>query len=105
MGRRTSVVVVLVVTVSAIAAWPLAFAQDAAPRDAQSRVVLSRRLPALDGRRLDVHVVDVTYGAGGSSTPHQHPCPGVGYVIEGELRMQLEGGREALYKVGDSFYE
>ncbi len=107
MLPRAHVVVLLVVaTTGPIGTWQLALARQGDPREAaQSRVVLSQRLPALDGRHLDIQVVDVMYGPGGSSTPHRHPCPVVGYVIKGELRMQIQGGRERLYKAGDSFYE
>lgn len=37
--------------------------------------------------------------------PHSHPCPVVGYVIEGSLRMQVKGGPETVCKAGESFYE
>ena len=33
------------------------------------------------------------------------PCPVVGYVEEGALRMQVKGEPEAIYKAGESFYE
>jgi quercetin dioxygenase-like cupin family protein len=47
----------------------------------------------------------VTYPPGGFSTPHSHPCPVIVYVLEGELRAQVKGEREATYKAGESFYE
>jgi quercetin dioxygenase-like cupin family protein len=71
----------------------------------RSRVVLSHALPRLDGGHLEVSIVEVTYGPGGSSSPHSHPCPVVGYVIEGVLRTQVKGGPEAIYQPGESFYE
>lgn len=50
-------------------------------------------------------IVEVTYGPGEFSPPHSHPCPVIGYVLAGSVRMQVKGEREAIYKVGDSFYE
>ena len=37
--------------------------------------------------------------------PHSHPCPVIGYVLEGALRTQVKGRPEAIYKTGESFYE
>jgi quercetin dioxygenase-like cupin family protein len=45
------------------------------------------------------------YAPGGSSHPHQHGCPVVGYVLEGSLRWQLQGGPERVYVAGTAFYE
>ena len=71
----------------------------------RSHVAFSHALPPLDGTRLQVTTVEVTYPPGGSSAPHSHPCPVVGYVIEGAVRMQVKDGAESVYKTGDSFYE
>lgn len=72
---------------------------------AKDRLALSRSLPALDGAHLEVKVVEVTYDPGASSSPHRHPCPVIGYVVEGALRMQLKGQAEVVYGAGDTFYE
>jgi quercetin dioxygenase-like cupin family protein len=71
----------------------------------RTRLTLSHVLPRLDGEHLKVSAVEVIYAPGGSSLPHTHPCPVVGYVVEGAVRMQVKGGAEAVYKAGDSFYE
>jgi quercetin dioxygenase-like cupin family protein len=71
----------------------------------QSRVVLAQTLPQLDGRNLKASLVEVTYAAGGSSTPHSHPCPVIVYVVEGALRAQVKGQPESTYHAGESFYE
>jgi quercetin dioxygenase-like cupin family protein len=68
----------------------------------KDRTVISHALPRMDGAHL---VVEVTYGPGGSSPPHSHPCPVVGYVIEGAYRTQVRGEPEAIYRAGESFYE
>jgi quercetin dioxygenase-like cupin family protein len=74
-------------------------------KPAQDKTVLSRSLPRLNGADLRVTVVEVTYGPGESSPPHTHPCPVIGYVVEGALRTKVKGETEAVYKVGESFYE
>jgi quercetin dioxygenase-like cupin family protein len=69
------------------------------------RISFSHALPHLDGSDLKATIVEVTYGPGGSSPPHSHPCAIIGYVIEGALRTQVKGEAEAIYKAGQSFYE
>ena len=81
---------------------PDAARDTAAPR---VRVAVSQPLPRLDGDRLKVTVVEVTYGPGGSSAPHSHPCPVIGYVAEGAYRSQVQGEPEAVYHAGETFYE
>jgi quercetin dioxygenase-like cupin family protein len=71
----------------------------------RARTVFLHALPSLDGTRLRVTTVEVTYPPGVSSLPHTHPCPVIGYVLHGAVRMQVQGGPESLYKAGDSFYE
>jgi quercetin dioxygenase-like cupin family protein len=79
--------------------WPQASQQQ------RGRVAFARALPALDGTHLKVTLVEVTYGPGESSQAHSHPCPVVGYVIAGAVRMQVKGEAEVIYRAGDSFYE
>jgi quercetin dioxygenase-like cupin family protein len=79
--------------------WPQA------PQHSHAEIAFARALPALDGEHLKVTLVKVTYGPGESSPPHSHPCPVMGYVIAGAVRMQVNGETEAVYKAGESFYE
>jgi quercetin dioxygenase-like cupin family protein len=80
-------------------------AADGPPPEARVRTVFSQALPQMDAAHLQVTTVEVTYPPGGSSTPHSHPCPVIGYVLKGAVRMQVKGGTESIYRVGDSFYE
>jgi len=70
-----------------------------------SRIAYTHTLPSLNGEKLAVDVVEVAYGPGAASPPHSHPCPVVVYVLEGAVRTQVEGQKEAVYKAGESFYE
>ena len=71
----------------------------------RGRLAFSHALPRLDGGHLQVKLVDVAYAPGESSPPHTHPCPIVGYVLEGAVRMRVNGSAEAIYKAGQGFYE
>lgn len=79
--------------------------QNEGSRPERARVALTHALPPLDGSRLRVTVVEVNYGPGEESLPHTHPCPVVGYVLEGDLRTQVAGEAAAVYGPGESFYE
>lgn len=92
----------------ALAAMPAAGveAQDApAPTPERARVAFSKALPRLDGARHKATVVEVTYAPGDSSTAHRHPCPVIGYVIEGSYRTKSGNEPEATYTTGQTFYE
>jgi quercetin dioxygenase-like cupin family protein len=51
--------------------------------------------------------VEIEYPAGDpGAPPHRHPGgPCFGYVVEGEMRMELEGEPERILKAGDAFWE
>jgi quercetin dioxygenase-like cupin family protein len=37
--------------------------------------------------------------------PHRHPGPAFGYVLEGEMRLELEGEPERVVRAGEAFWE
>ena len=82
-------------------------AQSPAPsaRKDRARILLATPVPALDGAHLKTTLVEVNYGPGEASPAHTHPCPVIGYVVEGSLRMRVEGQPERLYSAGEGFYE
>src|SRR5438105_11218060 len=88
------------------AAAPLRQAQHA-PRAAatHSRVLLTQALLSGDGSHLRVTVLEVTYPPGGYTAPHRHPCPVVGYVVSGALRMRVGDGPDVVYEAGQAFSE
>jgi quercetin dioxygenase-like cupin family protein len=69
------------------------------------RPAFAHELPRLDGEHLSAKLVEVAYPPGGSSAPHRHPCPVIGYVLEGAIRSQVRGQPESTYQAGESFYE
>ena len=108
MNRHISwlgVVGVVAASASAVAVPRLAAAWSQTSRPSQSRVALTRQLPSLDGAKLAATLVEVTFLPGGANAPHRHPCPVIGYVLEGQMRMQIEGQPARVYGPGDTFYE
>ena len=92
----------IIVFASVVATGIASVSQNAPSR---SRVAIAQGLPPLDGQHLEATVVEVTYEPGGANTAHRHPCPVIGYVLEGSLRMQVQGHPERVYTAGESFYE
>lgn len=102
MTRWTWIGIATIVGASTAALLSSGGAQD---RASGSRTVYSGKLPALDGRRLEATLVEVTYPPGGANPAHRHPCPVIGYVLEGALRMQVKGQPERIFKPGEAFFE
>lgn len=94
----------LSLAIAPAAGWVLS-AQPTPPTPSRARVMLTRDLPQLDGTKLAATVVEVTYDPGGANPAHRHPCPVIGYVLEGHLRMQLQGQPERVFGPGETFYE
>lgn len=79
--------------------------QNRPKSDATARLAISQALPHMNGDNLSVKLIELSYKPGGSSAAHSHPCPVIGYVIEGALKFQVKGEPERVYKAGDTFYE
>jgi quercetin dioxygenase-like cupin family protein len=101
-GRNWMGVGMIVVAASAAAAYAGTTTQR---RASESRRLFSGPLPAMDGRRLEATIVEVTFAPAGANPAHRHPCPVIGYVLEGRLRMQVEGQPTREYGPGETFYE
>jgi quercetin dioxygenase-like cupin family protein len=101
VGYRKPIIVGMIA--AAAAAWIGRLAAQSRP--SQARTVFAGKLPALDGQHLQSTVVEVTYPPGGANATHRHPCPVIGYVLEGSLRMQVRGQPERVYTPGDTFFE
>jgi quercetin dioxygenase-like cupin family protein len=72
---------------------------------AEVRETLTTLLPSMVGTHMRATLLEVTYPPGGSSAAHEHPCPVVGYVVLGAVRMKIKGDVLRTYRAGDSFYE
>jgi quercetin dioxygenase-like cupin family protein len=62
-------------------------------------------MPKLDGANLKLRLLEVTYPPGATSSAHRHPCPVVGYMVSGTMKMQVSDGPLTEYKPGDTFVE
>ncbi len=59
----------------------------------------------LDGKEARATVVEVTLDPGQQGTPHRHPGPVFGYVLEGEYEHAINDEPTKVLKAGESFYE
>ena len=100
MNRR-----ILIGSVAAMFAETLAAQSNAAQGGTGRKAVFLEDLPKVMLDNWTVTATEITYSPGASSAQHKHPGFVLGYVLEGEVRMQVKGQPEATYGVGQMFYE
>ena len=59
----------------------------------------------LDGKEAKATVVEVTLEPGQAGSPHRHPGPVFGYVIEGKYELGIDDQLTKILKAGETFYE
>ncbi len=59
----------------------------------------------VNGKKARATTFEVTFAPGVASTPHRHPGPIFGYVLEGELEYAIGDEKVRALKAGDTFYE
>lgn len=62
-------------------------------------------METVDGKESTATAVEVTLEAGRAGTPHRHPGPVLGYVLEGEYEWAIDDLPATVLKVGETFYE
>jgi quercetin dioxygenase-like cupin family protein len=95
----------LLILATILSASSSALAQEAHAAHERARMVMNQPLAPMNGEKLKVTLVEVNYGPGESSPPHSHPCPVIGYVVEGTIRSQVKGSDAAVFQAGQTFYE
>jgi quercetin dioxygenase-like cupin family protein len=103
MNRRAMLESVAAAGASALLAPVLAAAAEPAAR--RTVPVFTQELPPLSLNGWQMTAVEITYAPGQSSAAHKHPGFVFAYVIEGDLRIKLDGGTETTYHAGQMFYE
>jgi quercetin dioxygenase-like cupin family protein len=75
----------------------------AAPPDAVVAPLITRDLIGMAGKEVTMETVE--YPPGGKSPPHSHHAQVFVYVLEGSLRMQVQGSPLVTLAPGATFYE
>ena len=75
--------------------------------NAEAVKVLSARdvKETLDGKDAKATTVELALEPGQAGTPHRHPGPVFGYVLEGEYELGLDDQPTKVLKAGETFYE
>jgi quercetin dioxygenase-like cupin family protein len=55
--------------------------------------------------RPEVQALRVEIAPGGSTVWHKHPVNNFAYILEGDLRLELEDGTTRVFHAGDAFAE
>jgi len=74
-----------------------------AAQDAKVTPLLTRELPDIPGK--EATMVTVEYAPGASSAEHRHNAHTFVYVLEGQVVMQVKGGKEVTLGPGQTYYE
>jgi quercetin dioxygenase-like cupin family protein len=78
---------------------------DTTTRPAPWTVLLEQRLPSIPaGAEVMTNLVKFPPGDPGTP-PHRHSGPVLGYMLEGEMRFELEGEPERVIRAGEAFWE
>jgi quercetin dioxygenase-like cupin family protein len=104
--RTATAVLCAAAALFALGSLPTWLRAAAAPSAASSATVhdlMARDLSAAPGK--EVRVLTVEYAPGGASLPHRHNAQVFVYVLQGSLRMQVQGSPLVTLKPGDTFYE
>lgn len=80
-----------------------AFAGAAAASDAVVAQLITRDLIGTPGKEVTMETVE--YAPGGKSPPHRHHAQVFVYVLEGSVRMQVQGSPAVTLGPGGTFYE
>ena len=81
----------------------IAQAQSSPGPHVVARELMTRDLIGAPGKEVVVSTIDVPPGA--SSAPHRHDAQVFVYVLQGEMIMQVKGGRRLTLGPGQMFYE
>lgn len=52
-----------------------------------------------------VEIKEIVFQPSQKTGLHFHPCPVVGYIAEGAVTFQIEGGEERTLRAGEAFFE
>lgn len=108
---KRSKATLMVAAIVGIAAAAVAFADDAYSKAVRIVPLLKTSVDSL-GKPIrypeanpEVSMLRVELPPGGATGWHTHPVPGLGYVLEGSLTVEYEGGRSVQLTSGQAFAE
>jgi quercetin dioxygenase-like cupin family protein len=59
----------------------------------------------VSGKKAKATFVELTLEPGAAGSPHRHPGPVFGYVLEGDVEFAVDDEEARKLKTGDTFYE
>jgi len=74
-----------------------------AARDTAVKELLATELDGVSGK--EIRLLAVEYLPGGASLPHRHDAQVLVYVLDGRVRMQVDGAAPVTLGPGETFYE
>ena len=100
-GARAARAGIVLAALASVA--PSTAADRAVTSDAVVAQLIARDLIGVQGKEVTLETVE--YAPGGKSPPHRHHAQVFVYVLEGSLRMQVQGSPTETLGPGGTFYE
>jgi len=76
------------------------------PRPTGIKTLMDQALnETVNGKPGRIVLVELKEAPQAASKPHRHPGPVIGYVLEGELEVQVDNGPVKRYQRGDVWFE
>ena len=102
MGRA----ILIVVAVVGVGACGWALAQNGNAKGPAVKVLSAVDIEEeVAGKSLKATTFEVTFEPGAAGSPHRHPGPIFGYVLEGEWEFGVGDAKPKTLKAGETFYE
>lgn len=78
---------------------------DASEHSPVKPIAVHEIVELVNGKKTTATAVQVTFEADQGGTPHRHPGPVLGYILEGEYEWAIDDKPAKVLKAGDTFYE
>jgi quercetin dioxygenase-like cupin family protein len=101
MNRGTRILILAV----AVGAGGLVAARHDVKHESAREIAVRDIVEKLDGKATKATAVEVVLEPGQAGTPHRHPGPTFGFVLEGEYEWAINDNESQIFKAGDTFYE
>lgn len=105
MSMRAILGIVVTSALAFAGSFAVSQSQEDAPKPKARELIRQSLKETVDGKAARVTLLEVQLPPGTDGRPHRHPGPVIGYVLEGEVEIQVGDGPVTTYHTGEAFYE
>ncbi|MEO6808844.1 MAG: cupin domain-containing protein [Isosphaeraceae bacterium] len=105
MNMKTITVALTMSALAFLGGYSISQSVEDAPKPKARELIRQSLKEKVDGKAARVTLVEVQLPPGADGSPHRHPGPVIGYVLEGDVEIQVDDGPVTTYHTGETFYE